>query len=62
MQMVITVTLNPALDRTLNVDNFTIGTVNRVMRARYDIGGKGINVSKVLKNFKLPMGIGRIIF
>lgn len=49
--MVITVTLNPALDKTLTIDNFTLGNVNRVSNIRYDIGGKGINVSKVLKNF-----------
>jgi 1-phosphofructokinase len=49
--MVITVTLNPAMDKTLTTDNFTIGNVNRVTKLRYDIGGKGINVSKVLKNF-----------
>lgn len=51
--MVITVTLNPALDKTLTIDNFTLGTVNRVSNIRYDIGGKGINVSKVLKNFNI---------
>jgi 1-phosphofructokinase len=49
--MVITVTLNPAMDKTLIVDNFKTGEVNRVSSLRYDIGGKGINVSKVLKNF-----------
>lgn len=49
--MVITVTLNPAMDKTLIVDDFTAGQVNRVSSLRYDIGGKGINVSKVLKNF-----------
>lgn len=49
--MVITVTLNPAMDRTLTIDNFDIGKVNRADTVRYDIGGKGINVSKVLKNF-----------
>jgi 1-phosphofructokinase len=48
--MVITVTLNPAMDKTLNVDNFRAGMVNRASSLRYDIGGKGINVSKVLKN------------
>lgn len=51
--MVITVTLNPALDKTLSIGNFTLGTVNRVENIRYDIGGKGINVSKVLKNFDI---------
>lgn len=49
--MVITVTLNPAMDKTLTINNFTLGDVNRVSKLRYDIGGKGVNVSKVLKNF-----------
>lgn len=49
--MVITVTLNPAMDKTLVIDDFTLGIVNRVKSIRYDIGGKGVNVSKVLKNF-----------
>lgn len=49
--MVITVTLNPAMDKTLAIVDFTLGDVNRVSKLRYDIGGKGINVSKVLKNF-----------
>lgn len=51
MLMVITVTINPAMDKTLTINNFTLGDVNRVSNLRYDIGGKGINVSKVLKNF-----------
>ncbi|MHC1683955.1 MAG: 1-phosphofructokinase [Clostridiaceae bacterium] len=48
--MVITVTLNPAMDKTLIVDNYKLGAVNRTQSIRYDIGGKGINVSKVLIN------------
>lgn len=51
--MVITVTLNPAMDKTLTVDNFNCGIVNRASSLRYDIGGKGINVSKVLRNFEI---------
>jgi 1-phosphofructokinase len=39
------------MDKTLIIDNFTLGEVNRAPSVRYDIGGKGINVSKVLKNF-----------
>ena len=47
--MIITVTLNPAIDKTVTIPNFNAGEVNRIETLRSDVGGKGINVSKCLK-------------
>ncbi|WP_243717604.1 1-phosphofructokinase family hexose kinase, partial [Actinomadura darangshiensis] len=41
-------TLNPSLDRTIEVDVLTRGTVIRARSARLDPGGKGVNVSRAL--------------
>ncbi|WDC83612.1 PfkB family carbohydrate kinase [Caloramator sp. mosi_1] len=48
--MIYTVTLNPAIDKTIVLDKLSLGQVNRSIYSRDDIGGKGINVAKVIKN------------
>ncbi len=45
---IITVTLNPAVDKTLYVSNFQLGKVNRIEKRFSFASGKGVNVSKVL--------------
>ncbi|MEV5026844.1 1-phosphofructokinase [Paenibacillus sp. LPE1-1-1.1] len=52
---VITVTLNPALDKTVTVEQFEYGGLNRIKEMRTDAGGKGINVAKVLKLFGIEV-------
>ena len=48
--MIYTVTFNPSLDYIVTVPQFTCGVVNRTRKELIYPGGKGINVSMVLKN------------
>ena len=49
--MIYTLTLNPALDYDMYLsDNLKVGELNLAREVKYRAGGKGINVSKVLKN------------
>lgn len=48
--MIYTVTFNPSLDYIVGVDNFELGMTNRTSYEQLLAGGKGINVSYVLKN------------
>lgn len=46
--MIYTLTFNPALDYSLNIDSFILGETNRSYNEDFQIGGKGINVSVIL--------------
>lgn len=67
--MIVTVTLNPAIDQTLVVPKFVAGDTIRVKASRFDPGGKGINVSRVVNELGgeslamgfAPGGLGRYI-
>lgn len=47
--MIITVTMNPAIDKTVEIDEMKRGGLNRIIKSEYDVGGKGINVSKTIR-------------
>ncbi len=53
--MIVTVTLNAALDRTLTVPNFQLGHRHRASAALTLAGGKGINVARTLKALDVPV-------
>jgi 1-phosphofructokinase len=47
--LIYTVTLNPALDNTIILESLKSGHINRSTKSITDVGGKGINVSKVVR-------------
>lgn len=51
--MIYTVTLNPAIDFVVNMDNLITGTINRASSENIYFGGKGINVSSVLNELSV---------
>uniref|UniRef100_A0A7C4GE78 1-phosphofructokinase n=1 Tax=candidate division WOR-3 bacterium TaxID=2052148 RepID=A0A7C4GE78_UNCW3 len=52
--MIYTVTLNPALDRTIYVDSLRVSESNRIRREERFAGGKGIDVSRALVELGTP--------
>ncbi len=53
--MIVTVTLNAALDRTLLVPNFQLGQRHRASQGLTLAGGKGINIARALKRLEVPV-------
>lgn len=46
--MIVTVTMNPAIDKTVDIEHLERGGLNRITHVELDAGGKGINVSKTI--------------
>jgi 1-phosphofructokinase/tagatose 6-phosphate kinase len=53
--VIVTVTLNAAIDRTLTVPNFQLGHRHRASQGLTLAGGKGINVARALKRLDVPV-------
>ena len=53
--MILTVTMNPAVDKTCELEKLLPGEVNRLIKCSSVAGGKGINVTKVLRQFHMPV-------
>jgi 1-phosphofructokinase len=52
--VIVTLTLNPSVDRTVEVETLARGEVMRALGVRVDPGGKGINVSRALAAHDIP--------
>lgn len=67
--MILTVTVNPAIDQTVVVESMLVGETNRIKTSRIDPGGKGVNCARVLRELGAPTvatgfapgGLGRYI-
>ena len=55
MKKVLTMTLNPCIDRTEYYDSFQVGATNIVKKAMEEAAGKGINVAVGLSHLNVPV-------
>jgi tagatose 6-phosphate kinase len=53
--VIVTVTMNAALDRTLTVPNFQLGQRHRASQVLTLAGGKGLNIARALKRLDVPV-------
>lgn len=53
--MILTVTLNPSVDRLITVKQLVLHDTNRILRIEEDVGGKGVNVARVLRRLDVPV-------
>jgi 1-phosphofructokinase family hexose kinase len=53
--MIITVTLNAAIDKSLSVPSFRLGRRHRTVERRALAGGKGVNIARMLKTLGQPV-------
>jgi 1-phosphofructokinase/tagatose 6-phosphate kinase len=53
--VIITVTLNPAIDKSLSVPSLRLGRRHRTVERRTLAGGKGVNIARMLKTLEQPV-------
>lgn len=51
--MILTITLNPALDKMIRLNDFKLGKLNKIISTNVSAGGKGINVTKILSKLNI---------
>ncbi len=61
MTRVLTLTLNPAIDRTVALDRLEPGAVHRARAVRDDAGGKGINVASCLADWGIAVAAAGVL-
>jgi len=58
---VCTVTLNPAIDQTVDLPALTVGAVNRASAVHFNAGGKGVNVASCLADWGLSCRVAGLL-
>jgi 1-phosphofructokinase len=62
MAQVTTVTLNPAIDYTMYVPSLTPGSAHRASHTLWEVGGKGFNVARVLRQLGIPSLVSGFLY